>query len=100
MKKIIIKAMFVLLILTGFINNSSAQRIYVSVRPAAPVYARPACPRPGMVWITGDWIWQPRRGYVWKEGYWAAPPGHRSAWVGGHWVRDRRGSYWVRGCWR
>ena len=59
-----------------------AQRCAPRHRPAAVVVVRPPMPRPGMVWVGGDWAWNRRRGaYVWREGYWAHPPRPRVVYV-------------------
>ncbi|MBN8681670.1 MAG: YXWGXW repeat-containing protein [Chitinophagales bacterium] len=51
-------------------------------RPATLVVVRPPMPRPGMVWVGGDWAWNRHRGaYVWREGYWAHPPRPRVVYV-------------------
>jgi hypothetical protein len=54
-------------------------------------------PRPGFVWIEGNYEWHDGR-YAWTGGHWEKEhAGHR--WHGGHW--DWRGDryVWVRGEW-
>src|SRR5690242_7044816 len=50
---------------------------YPTQAPPAPVVERSA-PRPGFVWIAGNYEWR----------------GGRYTWVGGHWERQRAGSRW------
>lgn len=78
----------------------SAQRIYVSVRPARPavVVKRPVAPA-GAIWIDEEWVPQGKT-YVWHGGYWATPPRPHAVYVPGRWVHSRRGHVWIRGYWR
>ncbi len=77
---------------------SSAQRIYVNVRPVAPVVVRPVAPRPEYLWVEPEWVWRGGR-YVYVNGYWAAPRvGYR--YTPGYWRHTRRGEVWVVGGWR
>lgn len=72
--------------------------VVVTDRPAPPVIVRPAPPRPGYVWVEGEWV--PRGGhYVWQNGYWTKPHGQRN-WQSGHWERTHGGWYWQKGYWR
>jgi hypothetical protein len=73
-------------------------QVVVSSRPEPPVYVRPVAPRPGWVWIDGDWTWRGGH-YVYRQGYWAAPRGART-WQQGNWERRGNGWYWRKGHWR
>ena len=68
--------------------------ITIGPPPPAPVYAVPANPGPGYLWVQG--YWYPVRGrYVWHRGYWTRPP-----YAGAYWVAPRYdgrvfyGGYW------
>ncbi len=98
MKKVILRSLLALFLITGFTTISNAQRFYVKVQPAEPVVVRPAQPSPRHVWIEGDWTWQ-NGTYVHKDGYWTVPPAGR-VWVAGHWSHEAGGYYWVAGHWR
>ncbi|MGE5243818.1 MAG: hypothetical protein ACM3SQ_06295 [Betaproteobacteria bacterium] len=76
-------------------------RVYVRVRPPAPVVdVRAAVPGPGYVWVPGFYRWS-GGAYVWERGRWARPPRARAVWVPGRWVHARRhGWYFVDGHWR
>ena len=78
-------------------SSSSAQNIYVKIRPVAPVIIRPAAPRPTTIWIEPEWVWRGGK-YVYVNGYWAEPRlGYR--YMPGYWQRTRRGDIWVIGRW-
>lgn len=99
MKKTIIKVLVMFCLVTGFAEASQAQRIFVKVRPVAPVVVRPAAPSSHHVWVEGEWVWTSNN-YVWHAGYWAEPPHPREVWVSGHWRRAYGGWNWVPGHWR
>lgn len=93
------KLLLAMFVLTGVAVTSNAQtRVYVKVRPAAVVTARPAAPHSGYVWIGDEWV--VRNGaYVHVPGYWAAPrPDY--VWKPGHWTSEAKGDYWVPGHWK
>ncbi len=76
---------------------SYGQRIFVKVRPIAPVIERPVAPRPTAIWIEPEWIWRGGR-YVYVNGYWAEPRvGYR--YMPGYWRKTRHGEVWVAGVW-
>jgi hypothetical protein len=101
MKSSILKSFLVILLLTGLVNISNAQRLYVKVRPAIPVVERPAYRPAGAVWVDGDYVWGGMNaGYQWHAGYYAMPPRPRAVWVPGYWVNERRGYYWRPGYWK
>ncbi|HSY20645.1 MAG TPA: YXWGXW repeat-containing protein [Polyangiaceae bacterium] len=67
--------------------------------PPARVETVPAEPRPGAVWIDGEWVWQGRL-FAWRRGRWVMPPeGARFApWTT---VRGEDGTvYFAGGTWR
>ena len=69
----------------------------VATRPNDVVYARPAAPGPGNVWISGNWVWSGGN-YRWHEGYWDhARTGH--VWHEGHWEEHGNGWKWKKGHW-
>lgn len=94
MKKIIL--MCLLAVATGF--TSSQAQIYVSIRPARPVFARPVAPAPNYIWIEEDWDGV-GADYRWHGGYWAAPPHPGYRYRAGYWRNTPRGYLWVRGSW-
>lgn len=98
MKKKIYRVAFFALLFTGFFSASHAQN-YVTVKPTVKIAARPACPHPGYLWVSGDWKWQGNK-YVWHNGYWAAPPKKGAMWYPGHWKKDNKGYYWIPGKWQ
>jgi len=76
-----------------------AQRIYIGVRPAAPVIIRPAAPTPDHSWVDHEWILK-KETYVYVPGYWAIPPRRRARWIHGYWKKHHgRGFYWIPGHW-
>lgn len=97
-KSKILKTLLFCFVLSVGALSTQAQRIYVKVRPAAPVVVRTAAPRADYIWVEGEWVASGRT-YVWKPGYWVEPrKGYR--WIPGHWVDRRgRGSYWIAGHW-
>jgi len=97
MKKLIV---FCALIFSLLSASSCRTRAVVTTRPEPPaaVVVRPPAPRPGYVWIDGEWIWRGGH-YVYQRGYWAEPRrGH--AWVAGRWERHGNGWTWRKGYWR
>ena len=98
MKKIILKGLLIMGLLTGFNEISHAQKIFVKVQPVAPVVVRPAAPSRSHVWVDGEWVWTSNH-YAWKAGYWVVPRQHE-VWVAGRWRRAYGGWNWVPGHWR
>ncbi|RFM29698.1 YXWGXW repeat-containing protein [Deminuibacter soli] len=84
--------------ITLFAVSCAPSAVVVTERPAPPVYVRPAPPRPGYIWVEGEWRARSGR-YVWQNGYWTRPHGSRQ-WHGGHWEKARGGWYWQNGYWR
>ncbi|OYX75021.1 MAG: hypothetical protein B7Y95_04375 [Rhizobiales bacterium 32-66-11] len=82
-------------------RQADAQIFIQPPPPPLRIERRPPPPRPGWVWVSGFWTWDPRRrAYVWVPGRWVAGrPGWR--YRDGTWVR--RGNTWVYrpgGWWR
>jgi hypothetical protein len=99
MKKQLCKYLLAMFILLGVGITSQAQTmVYVKVRPATVVTARPIAPHTNYVWIGDEWRIK-SGAYVHVAGYWVAPRAGY-VWVPGHWVSERRGDYWIRGHWR
>ena len=97
MKKALLAAS---ILLSSFLISSciSAQRVYVKVRPIAPVIIRPIAPSSGHFWIEPEWVWRGGR-YEYVGGYWVAPRvGHR--YEPGYWRHRLRGDTWIGGGWR
>jgi len=68
----------------------------VDVEPPPP---RPVvvAPRPGYVWIEGNWEWDGH--WRWRDGYWERErAGH--VWIGGRWVRSGNHWNWHAGRWQ
>lgn len=55
----------------------------VDFAPPPPRAALVLAPRPGHVWIEGNWQWE--------HGHWV--------WHDGYWVRERAGEVWIAGAW-
>ncbi|HEX5151177.1 MAG TPA: hypothetical protein VFW07_06990 [Parafilimonas sp.] len=80
------------------LDGCGPSRYTVTERPVAPVYARPAAPRPHYVWVDGDWRWHSGK-YVYSNGYWTKPRG-KKIYVTGDWVHTNKGYYWKKGYWK
>jgi hypothetical protein len=72
--------------------------VAVHTRPNSPMYARPAAPRAGYIWVGDDYRWSGGR-YIYQPGYWVAPRPGRT-YVPGYWNKSRRGDVWIKGRWR
>jgi WXXGXW repeat (2 copies) len=97
MKKLFSILVFLFIVLI-FISGCGPSSLIVSTRPVAPVYARPAAPGVGYVWVQGEWV-RSGHGYIYKQGYWAAPRARYHQYIPGHWQRRRHGWFWVPGHW-
>ena len=66
--------------------------------PPLPIYAQPAIPADGYIWIPGYWAWGPS-GYYWVPGTWTQPLQPGLLWTPGYWewVGDRY--LWHAGYW-
>lgn len=108
MKKTILP-LGLLLAMTFMVMAANAQvSIGVSVDfapPPIPVYAQPACPVEGYIWIPGYWAWDDdyydddEDGYYWVPGYWAAPPQIGYLWTPGYWGWSGGAYLWHTGYW-
>jgi hypothetical protein len=68
--------------------------------PAPQVEIPPPPPRPTMVWLSGNWRWDPDvRNYVWIRGRFAEPPRPQAAWIPGRWHQRPEGWVWEEGHW-
>lgn len=74
-------------------------RMVVLERPVAPVYAMPAAPGPGFVWVSGEWVYR-RNNYVYRRGHWARQHYGHMYYVPGKWESRGQGWRWVPGHWR
>lgn len=83
--------------LLAVVLASCSSGYVVTSRPDAPVYARPAPPHAGWMWIDGDYYYRGGR-YQYRPGYWHAPrPNYRYA--PGQWHQRGNGWYWRKGRW-
>jgi len=93
--KTIGKISVVLALAIGFASCSAGY--VVSSRPEPPVYARPASPHAGWIWIDGDYYYRGGR-YVHRPGYWTAPRrGYH--YQPGNWQQRGNGWSWRKGHW-
>jgi outer membrane lipoprotein SlyB len=77
----------------------TATTVVASAPPPPPVETVTViAPRPGYVWVDGEWIWS--GSWVWVAGHWAYPPHPEAIWVRGDWGRGPRGWYRSPGHWR
>ena len=72
----------------AFVTPAQAQ-VDVSISatiapPLLPVYAQPAIPGPGYLWIPGYWAWNGSE-YFWTPGYWSMPPTVGFYWTPPYW---------------
>jgi WXXGXW repeat (2 copies) len=81
-------------------GSTVATEIIAPEPPPPRVEARPAPPRPGMVWQDGHWEWNPAtRTYSWMPGEFAAPPQPSATWSPGGWHKRPDGWVWMPGRW-
>ena len=81
--------------------SSAAVFVGVSVNvapPPLPVYAQPACPEAGYLWVPGYWAWDDGA-YYWVPGTWVLPPEVGLLWTPGYWGWDDDDYYWHAGYW-
>jgi len=70
----------------------------IAVAPPRPRVEYIPAPRPGQVWVQGNWYWH-EGDYAWRPGYWQrARPDY--AWAPGRWVPVGGGYRWVEGNWK
>jgi WXXGXW repeat (2 copies) len=72
----------------AFVTPAQAQ-VEVSISatiapPLLPVYAQPAIPGPGYLWVPGYWAWNGSE-YFWTPGYWSMPPTVGFYWTPPYW---------------
>lgn len=80
---------------------ASAQTIVAAVTvapPPLPVYAQPAIPAPGYIWVPGYWAWRVG-GYYWVPGAWVFPPAIGLLWTPGYWAWSNGEYLWHIGYW-
>src|SRR3954454_2410701 len=82
-------------------GSTVATEIIAPEPPPPPrVEARPAPPRPGMVWQGGHWECNAAtRTYSWMPGEFAAPPQPSATWSPGGWHKRPDGWIWMPGRW-
>jgi len=78
--------------------STSAQHVYVDVRPTEHVVTRPARPDTHHVWVGTEWTERDGK-YEEVPAHWDMPPHGHKVWVAGHWAHERRGHYWIAGHW-
>lgn len=77
-------------------SMAAQAQIYVSIRPARPVYTRPAPPQPDYIWIDEEWNGQ-GNSYEWRGGHWVPPPPMGYRYRPGRWHHSRQGYRWIPG---
>lgn len=83
-------------------TGTTVPTVIVAPDPPPPprVEAPPPPPGPAMVWVAGNWRWNPEtRTHVWVAGKYAEPPRPRAAWVPGRWVQRPDGWVFIDGRW-
>lgn len=87
---------FVVMFMASF---AASAQIYVKIRPAHTVVARPEPPRQHVVWVGEDWVVRNGR-YEYNGDRWVDER-NGYIWVPGHWKKHgRNGERWVPGRWR
>jgi len=66
------------------VNANARTVIYANVEPPALRVETAPGPRPGYVWVGGNWYWSNHHKYAWREG---------------HWMRERHGYHYVPSRW-
>lgn len=77
-------------------SMAAQAQIYVTIRPARPVYTRPAPPQPYYIWIDEEWSGQ-GNSYEWRGGHWAPPPPMGYRYRPGRWHHSSHGYRWIPG---
>jgi hypothetical protein len=67
--------------------------------PPLPVYAQPAWPGDGYVWVPGYWAYADDEGYYWVPGTWTLAPEPGLLWTPGYWAWQPAGYVWNAGYW-
>jgi hypothetical protein len=68
----------------GCYGHSTRVGVAYGTPPPPPAYYYAPEPRPGYVWVEGNWYW--------NSDQWA--------WRHGHWISARPGYVWMQGAWR
>ncbi len=66
--------------------------------PPLPVYAQPAIPAPGYMWVPGYWAWN-GADYYWVPGTWVLPPRVGLLWTPAWWGWAGGAYVWHAGYW-
>ncbi len=76
----------------GALNGNAIARtvIYANLEPPALRVETVPAPRPGYVWVNGNWYWHQNK-YAWHEGRWVRER-HGYRYVPSRWERD--GNRW------
>jgi len=93
------RTFFALMVAMSCMSYQSNAQLIVNIRPARPVYVRPAPPSPRHVWVDEEWR-EDHGHYAFAGGHWVVAPRPGAMWVPGHWVRRPRGWVWRPGHWR
>jgi len=68
--------------------------------PLLPVYAQPALPEEGYLWVPGFWAWREAvPDYYWVPGTWVKPPRSGLLWTPAYWSRADGGYVFHVGYW-
>ncbi len=68
--------------------------------PLIPVYAQPALPEEGLLWVPGFWAWREAvPDYYWVPGTWVKPPRSGLLWTPAYWSRVDGGYVFHAGYW-
>ncbi len=77
----------------------AAARI-INAPPPLPVYAQPAIPEDGYLWVPGFWAWRDDvPDYYWVPGTWVKPPRPGLLWTPAYWSRIDGGYVFHAGYW-
>jgi len=83
---------------TSVSESQPIRMVVEQAPPPAPMETVVIAPRPGYVWVGGEWLWS--GGWYWSAGHWDFPPHPAAVWVVGSWSRESRGWRCERGHWR
>ena len=68
--------------------------------PPLPLYAQPAIPAAGYLWVPGFWAWREAvPDYFWVPGTWVKPPQQGFLWTPAYWSRVDGGYLFHAGYW-
>ena len=78
---------------------NAAERVSVAP-PPLPLYAQPAIPAKGDLWVPGFWAWRKAvPDYFWVPGTWVKPPQQGLLWTPAYWSRVDGGYVFHAGYW-